>query len=60
MQNWKTFLLHLLSGDFAEITKYCLEKLGCSTLQKHAEKERNLGRTQRSGNEKRKMHSIEN
>jgi len=43
--------------DFFGKTKYCLEKLRCSTLQKNAE---NLDRTLRSGNEKWKINSIEN
>jgi len=53
----KKLLNAFVPDDFSEITKYCLEKLRCSTLQKNAE---NLDRTLRSGNEKWKIISIEN
>ena len=32
------FLLYLLSGDFVEVTKYCLEKFTRSTVQNNTEK----------------------
>ena len=43
-----------------EITKYYLKKRRCSTSQNMPKKERNIGRTYRSDNEKRKINSIEN
>jgi len=49
----KYFLFYLLSGNFIEMTRYCLEKLRLSTLQNMPKRKRDISRIYRSGNEKK-------
>ena len=54
-EKWKDFLIVFAVRRLFEITKYCLEKFRRSRLQKMPKRKRDIRRTYRSGNEKRKM-----